>query len=393
MPDHATAAAGILSTTAPAPAVRRPASRQGISDSGGLGDQLIITPANDNWPGLIACRAQESTKALPVRAHKVQSGASISLGKPCTLRCMDSIAALVLSLQKSGLDMFEQRRHREEIARRGADAMRELLPLISSDPPLVEGLLLETLRRLTDDSSRTMIRYELEHRIAPNNEPSTRRVSIRVLVELYPDATHVGHILLDFAADGSRETKDMRLHALKAAARLQAAPVLGARLVDLLRDQDPDVVLEAMGALASYSGIISSEVATQELERLVGPTSPLEVRCRAIELLGCFAELDALERIMLLPLRREREYMAVQMMVRSLLEKPRSVVRLSPKSFEHLARRLLESMDYMNVTVQKKESWDQGVDVIAWREEDRLKSPSTNPPKAVFGTREAFPRG
>jgi HJR/Mrr/RecB family endonuclease len=286
---------------------------------------------------------------------------------------MDRIAALVLSLQTSGLDMFEQRRYREKIASRGVEAVRELLPLIPSDPLLVEGLLLETLRRLTDEPERTSIRYELERRIAPNNEPSTRRVSIRVLAELYPEATHVGQRLLDFAADHSRETKDMRLHALKASARLQSAPMLGHGLVALLRDQDPDVVLETMGVLSVYSGIITSDDVTHELERLVGPMSPLEVRCRAIELLGRFAEIDALERIMLLPLKSEREYMAVQTMVRSLLEKPRSVVSLSPKSFEHLVRRLLEKMGYEEVLVQRKGSWDQGVDVTAWRDEERLK--------------------
>jgi restriction endonuclease Mrr len=94
----------------------------------------------------------------------------------------------------------------------------------------------------------------------------------------------------------------------------------------------------------------------------------VSVRCDAIELLGQFGEVDIIERVILLPLTDGKEIDAVAKLVQHLLRKPRSVVHLSPRSFEQVAGLLLEKM------VTLKGSWDEGVDVVAhYRDEQRLK--------------------
>lgn len=47
--------------------------------------------------------------------------------------------------------------------------------------------------------------------------------------------------------------------------------------------------------------MISVDDAVRSLETLLAPSVSLGIRCRAIEMLGRFGEIDSLERVMLLP--------------------------------------------------------------------------------------------
>jgi len=286
---------------------------------------------------------------------------------------VESITELLRKLQRPGLDLFERTQYVNAIASRGAAAVRELLPAVSSDPKLVGSLLREALDATSDAAERERLRDDLEQRITPNNELQLRKVCIGLLADHYPDATHIGLRLLESAADRERETREIRICALKAAIRLKPVAAIGRRLLPLLQDEDLEIVLKALGALPAYRDKLSTDEVTRELDRLIGPATDLEVRCSAIEILGLFGEIDVLERVCLLPMRQERELLAVQAMVRHLLAKPRSVIHLNPKNFERLVGRLLEEMGYESVVVQSKGSWDEGVDVTAYYHEERLK--------------------
>jgi hypothetical protein len=288
---------------------------------------------------------------------------------------MTNIAGLVLRLQEPRITMFDQHEHRAAIAKLGRDALLALLPMIPNDPQLIEGLLRQTLKNIPTGSDMDRARNDLEPKLDPSHDPTTRQVCGRLLVGQFPEAIHIGLRLLDFAADHVRESREMRISTLKAAAELNPTFSLGQRFVSLLRDADTGIVLGALRALSTYVTVLSSEDIVREIERLIGPASKLdlEVRCGAIELLGRFGEVDVLERVMLLPLRHELEQQAVQAMVLHLLRKPRRAVRFSPKNFEHLVCRLLEKMGYEDVEVQPKGSWDDGVDVTAWIHEQRIK--------------------
>lgn len=196
---------------------------------------------------------------------------------------------------------------------------------------------------------------------------------MRVLVDQYREATHVGQRLLDFVEAKSQETMELRLCALKAAGNLKPTRTLGQRLLGLLGSTELDIVTECLRILSAYAGVLPADEAVHLLEILLGPSVGLAVRCRAIELLGKLGEIDSLERVMLLPLTHAQEHAAVQSMVHHLMHKPRSVVRLAPKNFEHLICRLLQKMKYDDVGVERKASWDDGVDVTAWYQEDRMK--------------------
>ncbi|MCC6558758.1 MAG: restriction endonuclease [Polyangiaceae bacterium] len=285
---------------------------------------------------------------------------------------VESITELLRKLQKPGLELFEWNQHVKEIASRGASAVRDLLPAVSGDPKLVGSLLREALRATTNAAERDRLRDELEQRITPKNELQLRKVCIDLLADHYPDATHVGLRLLESAADHEQETREIRICALRAAIRLRPVASVGRRLLPLLHDDDLEIVLKVLGALPAYRDKLAAEEVIQELDRLIGPTADLEVRCSAIEILGLFGEIDVMERVCLLPLSHEREHLAVQAMVRHLLAKPRSVIHLNPKSFERLVGRLLEEMGYDSVVVQSKGSWDEGVDVAAYHRDPRM---------------------
>jgi hypothetical protein len=167
---------------------------------------------------------------------------------------MESITELVLELARPETDLFDAHRRRELITRRGREAVRALLPLLETDPALVVGLLRDTLRGLSDPVERGQARDDLEHHVAPTNPVNARKLCIGLLVEIYPDAAHLGRRFLDFANNHEKEPKDVRLSALDAVARLQPTSALVAPLVDLLRDQDADVVHKTLGSCDGTRG-------------------------------------------------------------------------------------------------------------------------------------------
>lgn len=71
---------------------------------------------------------------------------------------VETIGELIARLQRPGVDMFEQRLLRDTIARRGVAVIRDLLPMVPDDPPLLEGILLETLRAVGDPTERERAR-------------------------------------------------------------------------------------------------------------------------------------------------------------------------------------------------------------------------------------------
>ncbi|MDI1434925.1 restriction endonuclease [Polyangium sorediatum] len=286
-----------------------------------------------------------------------------------------TLSELVLKLQRPGVDMFEQQLLRGAITQRGVDAARELLNFIAQDAPLVEGLLRDTLKGIRDEPARERIRNELERRIEPNHEPPVRRVCMRLLGTHFPQATHVGARLLDFAASSATETRDMRMDALKATVKFLATATLGSRMVRLLDDADPSIVAEVLNALPAYQPVLEPRDVVGKLHALVSLGSTSEIKYTAIELLGRFGDIDAFERVCLQPLHHERERLAVQIMVGHLLSKPRNVLALAPKTFELLVKQLLEKMGYEGVEEQNKGSCDGGVDVTAWTTEVRVNGP------------------
>lgn len=287
----------------------------------------------------------------------------------------EMISELVRKLQQPGLDLFEQRRYRDAIIRRGAPAVRELLLLVPGDPPLLEGVITETIRAIEGNDERDRALDVLEDTLTTSGDPDVRKFCMQAVAELFPGAVHVGQRLLGFARARSIESREIRLCALKAASRLVPVQTLGRDFIALLADPDPGIVLACLRALPPYVGKLPARDTAQALEALLDPRFEMTVRCEAIDLLGRFGELDALERVMLLPLTETQEHAAVQSMVQNLLRKPRSLARIAPKNFEHLISRLFQKMNYENVDAQSKESWDEGVDVVAWCQETRIKGP------------------
>jgi hypothetical protein len=285
-----------------------------------------------------------------------------------------SISDIVRRLQQPNVDMFEQRRLREEITHHGAAAVHDLLRLVLLDPTLVEGLLRDSLAATQDEAGRSEALHELERHIMPAHDVIVRRACMRLLAGYFPNEASAG-IELGEIFQRDSETREIRLEALRAAARFRPIPQLGWRLAVLLRDRDREFVTLALAVLPAYQEVLRPVEIVRDLRRLLGPDIALELRCSAIELLGRFGEIDEFERVCLLPLTDEREQRAVQAMVGHLLHKPRNVLALSPRGFEGLVARLLEKMRYEDVTAQEKGSHDQGVDVTAWFVEHRLKGP------------------
>jgi hypothetical protein len=142
--------------------------------------------------GTVPSRAQADTPRTPpiMSAHDMEP----------------TIAYLITQLQHP-VDLFEDRRLCDEIAKRGADATRELLNFLPQNPVLSERLLRTILDGLHDESARNRVRNDLEARIEPNNHPTVRRVCMRLTALYFQNASHIGARLLDFANTGADETR------------------------------------------------------------------------------------------------------------------------------------------------------------------------------------------
>lgn len=102
----------------------------------------------------------------------------------------------------------------------------------------------------------------------------------------------------------------------------------------------------------------------------------VNVRNRAIELLGHFGDIDTFERVFVISKKYgASSNLAMQSMLERLLNKPINVLSIRPETFEKLIKELLIKKEYQRVSVTRFVK-DGGVDVVAYKSQKLKKEPS-----------------
>lgn len=179
---------------------------------------------------------------------------------------------------------------------------------------------------------------------------SSRMVALEILTAHMEGALHEAQSLLPMALD-PRCPSLVRAQALRGLnPRSQLDSISLRSLLDLISDPSEEIALSALDAVERHGAAIVPTAAVERLLRLLLSSKGV-VRRRAIELLGTFGEVDLIERLCSLPVMEPADIDAIQRMVKRILTRPRSLLHISPHSFEHLISRMLAELQFVEVTV------------------------------------------
>jgi len=270
--------------------------------------------------------------------------------------------------RERALDIVEIARARHQIVTHGREAMVPLLASMEQQKlpdNWVREILMEIAAVLDVEERRHALAAMRHHAVQGQNVVS-RMIALEVLTQHGDGTTHDAHALLPVVQDSACPST-VRTQALRAMARAELDSISLRCVLDLVSDPSEEVALAALETIERNAAKVVPTAAVDQLLRLLlsvhGP-----VRRRAIELLGSFGEIDLVERLCALPVLEKADIDAVKSMVDRILRRPRSLLHISPQSFEHLVSRMLSALGYLDVRVTRL-SHDGGVDLTAVRED------------------------
>jgi hypothetical protein len=264
------------------------------------------------------------------------------------------------------LDLFEQEQITRQIVEHGLAALPLLFESLDKGglPPNMTRQLVARVTLGVPDEQRTEARGKVSCFLTADCSLPARRVAIQVLGEKFSKFEDVAMAVLQVAEERNGNLA-LRQESLIGLAKMRLSIVAMTRLLGLLEDPEPSIVVLALNALAEQELPADLQSIYQQVLRLV--TSPhAQVRHRAIDVLGRFGEIDTIEYVCMLPTTTPAEADAIRNMVHRILSKPRNVLRLSPLGFEQLMRQLLIKMGYEDVR-DRGGPHDGGIDVEAFR--------------------------
>jgi hypothetical protein len=138
-------------------------------------------------------------------------------------------------------------------------------------------------------------------------------------------------------------------------------------LLEVLEQSDRELILAVMRVFEHHKAQAHFRETRASLERFLSPSTDLELRCRAIELLGLFGEIDTIERVCMLPAEQPREQTAICRMVQRITSRPRNILYLHPENFEYLISVWLKRLGYEKVKVTQP-TRDEGIDLTAYKQ-------------------------
>lgn len=266
---------------------------------------------------------------------------------------------------RAELDLFEQEQFTRQIVEHGLAALPPLFASLNKGelPPDMTRQLVGRVALGAPNVEREEARGKVASFLAPACSLPARRVAIQVLSEKFPSFEDAAMAVLQLAEDQTGDA-GLRREALNGLAKMRLGIVATTRLLALLADPDPEIVALALDALGQQPLPADTRASYNAVLRLV--TSPhAQVRHRAIDLLGLFGDVDAIEYICMLPSTTPADADAIRAMACRLLNKPRNVLSLSPTNFERLIKQLLIKMGFQDVT-DRGGPWDGGIDVEAF---------------------------
>jgi len=245
------------------------------------------------------------------------------------------------------------------------DQMIEAVKSSSDNIPFIKDVFKMIFDRIRSESEiENKILDKLDRYVRSEEHKYLRAIALDILSEYRFDV--IAPEFVRIACD-EKEKDEIRVCCLQYLLRGKSEKINFSLLLEILKQKDEKIALSAMNVLACYKDQAPFKETQAVLEQIFRSSPNNALRCRAVELLGIFGELDTVERICMLPLADSKLQESVHKMLQHIISKPRNILYIRPESFEYLMGDCLTRLGYEQVEVTRAVK-DDGVDVIAYKD-------------------------
>ncbi|PRP99387.1 Restriction endonuclease [Enhygromyxa salina] len=266
-------------------------------------------------------------------------------------------------------DLLERPALLEQIVALGADAIAGLLQ--RSEHSQAKTALRELVAQLEGDEREracTMLRSGVRR----DRAVSARMLALKLLGEYFTDLTGFIEKVVETALD-TGESNEVRARALLtlAAAALDGATAreLSGKLLSMEAlggTEKAGLRAAAFECFVEHAEHLPVDVTMASLDPFL-IAEGAGVRTLGLKLLAAVGDIDAVERIAMLPTANEDA--SAQTAIETILARPINLYALRWEHFEHFVGQLLRSMGHLDVEITRTVR-DDGVDVISYRERE-----------------------
>lgn len=246
------------------------------------------------------------------------------------------------------------------------DKVVEAIAEVPHDIPLITELLniVFEYAKLNDEIMDRVLSKFSKYTITRDQE-QIRNVALNILSEYRPK--QIAPQLINIARDQteSQSIRKKALHHLRKADPENAHLSLLLEIFERHEKEYMELVMDVLERHYRYANFKETQSRLQEISRHQEISIP--IRCRAIELLGIFGDIDIIERMCLLSENDPKIHEALQKMLLSLITKPINILGIGSENFEYLINQWLIRINYSEVSVTRNVR-DDGVDVVAYRQ-------------------------
>ncbi len=244
------------------------------------------------------------------------------------------------------------------------DQITEAIKTSPNRIPLIKDVFKIIFDPLGSDSRiKNNILDKLDKYVLNEKYVHLRSIALDILSEHRFDLTAP---TLAVIAGSEKEEPEIRICCLQYLLRGRSEKISFFLLLEILKQKHEKIVLSAMNVLEHYKDQVPFKETQTALEQIFRLSANNALRCRAVELLGIFGELDTVERVCMLPLKEPEIQISVHKMLQHIISKPRNILYLRPESFEYLIGDCMTKLGYEQVEVTRAVK-DDGVDVIAYK--------------------------
>ncbi len=192
-----------------------------------------------------------------------------------------------------------------------------------------------------------------------------RLSAIKNITKLSPQRSS---ILLIPILNDKEESKEIKLLILESLIHASFTNGDMKKFLNIFQENEEEISLKAMDILECHHHQVPVVTVQKELEKFLSSPN-IKLKCKAIELLGLFCEIDIIERlycISTLNFSEKSVQDSLNTMIKTLMSKPINILYIRPENFEYLTKKLFQSLNYDDVE-QTRNNKDNGIDIIAYK--------------------------
>ena len=263
-------------------------------------------------------------------------------------------------------DLLERQEYLSEISGLGDEA----IPVILDSALTHAETALRAIIRSLPDASRERACTHLVRALRRDRPKEVRLLAITLLGDLLSNLSGYVDKAIEIALDAA-EPAELRIRALQA---LRSATLDGTHMhelgkllhIDVLGKACPVPLREAaFDCFEAHAASMAIETTMNRLAPFLIDPEP-SIRGHALSLLGEIGDIDAIERMCMLPNTRE-EIELIQKSIGRILQRPTNLLSLRWEHFEQFVAHLLRKIGHRDVETTRP-AGDDGIDVISYTE-------------------------